>query len=128
MHTYYEALNAVRPEIGAKRSIPETMGAVMAAYYKDQSYTSLAESTRGMRRRILEKIRNVAGDKPIRDLTRGHIVSVFLSPLLAFERNNWIKTLRGLMRFALDRQLIPAANRRDQKKRGPSRHDPHLDR
>jgi integrase len=108
MNAYYEALNAVRPAIGAKRSLPETMGAVIAAYYQDRSFTGLAESTRGMRRRILEKIRGVAGDKPIRDLTKGHIVSVFLSPLPTFERNNWIKTLRGLMNFALERELIAA--------------------
>ena len=68
----------------------------------------ISKNTRGMRRRILEKIRTVAGDKPIRDLTKGHIASVFLSPLPAFERNNWLKSFRGLMKFALEAELIEA--------------------
>lgn len=82
------------------------MGAVIAGYYRDQSFLALAESTRGMRRRILEKVRDVAGAKPVRDLQKGHLVSTFLSQLPPFERNNWLKTLRGLMKFALESGVI----------------------
>jgi len=99
---YHVALAASGREIRARRSVSNSVSAISAAYYKDQNFLGFAESTRGMRRRILEKFRTAGGDRPLKDLTKGHIVSVFLSQLPPFERNNWIKTLRGLMKFAIE--------------------------
>lgn len=94
--------------IGAGRSRPGSLAAAIAGYYEHPSFQGLAQSTRGMRRRILEKIRAHLGKEPIASLTKGHIVSVILHPLPPFERNNWLKTLRGLMAYALDAGLIEA--------------------
>jgi integrase len=104
---YHEALGATHP-LGIARSRPGSLGPVIANYYQDRSFQGLAESTRGMRRRILEKLRHKVGHEPIKDLTKGHIVSLFLSQLPPFERNNWLKTLRGLMKFALEKTYIDA--------------------
>ena len=48
---------AKKPVIGAARLGPGTMGAVIISYFNDTSFKdALAESSQGMRRRILEKI------------------------------------------------------------------------
>jgi integrase len=105
---YHAAMAAVRRDIGARRSPSGSVSAIIAAYYQDHSFLAFAESTRSMRRRILEKFRQAGGNRPLKDLTKGHIVSVFLSQLPPFERNNWLKTLRGLMKFALEASYIDA--------------------
>jgi integrase len=104
---YREALNTLH-SLGAARSLPGSLSAAIAAYYQDQRFRVLAESTQGMRRRILEKLRSKFGQEPIKDLTRGHVVSVILAPLPPFERNNYLKSLRGLMKFAAEHNLIDA--------------------
>jgi integrase len=94
-------------KIGRAAGMPYgSVSAAIADYYLDQSFTALAASTQGMRRRILEKLRAVIGPHQLKDLSRGHLNSAFLGQLPPFERNNWIKTLRGLMKFALGRELI----------------------
>jgi integrase len=59
-----------------------------------------------MRRRILEIIRSGIGHEPLKSLTKGHIVSVYLNRLKTFERDNWLKTLGGLFKFAIAAQLL----------------------
>ena len=93
-------------EIGKARSPEGSLGAVIAEYYQDRAFLGLAESTRGMRRRILEKYRAAAGGDPLRGLQRGHIVSIFLAGLPPFERANRLKTLRGLIKFAIERGYL----------------------
>jgi integrase len=90
-------------KMGRDRSAAASLGAVIGDYYETGEFKRYAESTRGMRRRILEILRDKFGQDPVAGLTRGHIVSVILTQLPPFERNNWIKTLRGLMKFALAR-------------------------
>ena len=52
-----------------------------------------------MRRRILEKIRNKEGEKPIQRLDAAAI-SARLGQQKPHNAKNWLKTLRGLMKFA----------------------------
>jgi integrase len=106
MAAYHQAVAQTPPRQTIGRSRPGSLTAAVAGYYEHPSFAGLALSTRGMRRRILEKIRATVGQEPIAALTRGHITSVILSPLKPFERNNWLKTLRGLMAYALDAGLI----------------------
>jgi integrase len=101
-----EALNRKR-EIGKSRIVRGSFAAVVAEYYSDDSFKKrLSKNTQGMRRRILEKMKAIAGDKPLNELQRGHIASAFLGQLPNFERGNWLKTLRGLMKFAIERDYI----------------------
>jgi integrase len=93
-------------EIGKARSPAGSLGAIVAEYYQDRAFLGLADSTRGMRRRILEKYRAKVGGNPLRDLQRGHIVSVMLAGLPPFERANRLKTLRHLIKFAIERGYL----------------------
>ncbi len=59
--------------IGAKRSVPGTVNAAVAAYYHSLSFTNLAPISRYQRRRILDNFRSEHGDKKIANLRREHI-------------------------------------------------------
>lgn len=102
-----------------------TIGAAIAAYYQTKEFTGFAASTQKMRRRILEKLRTRIGQDQLKNLSKGHIVSVILGPLPVFESNNWLKTLRGLLAYAVEAELIaadPSAGIKKQKGSGGSIH------
>ena len=61
MEAYQMTLAAIpdtdRPEIGASRTEPGTISALIVSYYKSAEWTNLADDTRSSRRRIIEKLR-----------------------------------------------------------------------
>jgi integrase len=102
MEAYHAALAELRVrELGSDRSAPGSLRATIAAYYTHNSFVALSPSTRKMRRRILEKFREQHGDKRLAMLTRPHIAKM-LSGQKPFAAHNWLKTLRGLMKFAVE--------------------------
>ena len=53
-----------KPEMGAKRTVAGTVNAAIVSYYQTSAYNDgLAESSRKMRRAILERFREEHGDK-----------------------------------------------------------------
>ena len=96
----YESALASLP----KPSMLETQGsiaALVAAYYKSDAFTkALAPETQRMRRNILDRLRERHGDKRVRTLERRHIV-MMLERKAPYAQKNWLKTLRGLMLFAI---------------------------
>lgn len=96
----------VRPPIGVERSQPGTVAAAIAAYYTDQRFLVLAPSSRQMRRAILERFRESHGDKRIGTLHQARIVRM-LGTMRPFAARNWLKTLRGLLQFAVAIGLRP---------------------
>jgi integrase len=102
MEAYHAALAELRiREIGANRSVPGSVSATIAAYYAHSSFVALSASTRKMRRRVLENFREKHGDKRLAMLTRPHIAKI-LSQQKPFAAHNWLKTLRGMMKFAAE--------------------------
>lgn len=93
------AAHKLRP-IGMDRSALGSLSAAIGAYYTDTSFLVLAESSRAMRRRILERLRTGHGDKPLASLERRHITAL-LAKQKPFAAHNWLKTTRGLMKFAV---------------------------
>jgi integrase len=89
-----------RVEIGAGRTKPGTVNAGIVGYYNSLAFRSLAPSTQKMRRNILERFRAEHGDKRIAMLPHEFIVRTLgkRSPAAA---RNWLKTLRGLLQFAV---------------------------
>jgi len=53
-------------------------------------------------------VRERIGNEPLRQVTKGHIVSGMLTGLKPFARNGWIKTLRSLYRFAIEAGFVDA--------------------
>ena len=108
MEAYQAALagtpSAVR-EIGASRTHAGTINAAIVAYYKHDSFTkALAPETQRMRRNILERFRAEHGEKRIALLQRSHIVAL-LERMKPHAQKNWLKTIRGLMAFAVANNL-----------------------
>jgi integrase len=88
------------PLIGASRTKPGTVNAAIVGYYQSLAFRSLAPSTQAMRRAILERFRLEHGDKRIAMLSQNHVAHM-LSRMGPVAARNWLKTLRGLLDFAI---------------------------
>jgi integrase len=102
---YEEAIAAVPPPIGAARTRPGSLSAVLVAYYGSQRFRGLAAGTRALWRQILERWRETDGDKPIAVLPKEFIVRK-LDGMKPHAARNWLKAIRHLMAYCLDHGLI----------------------
>jgi integrase len=91
---------SAQKEIGAGRTKPGTVNAAIVGYYSSLAFRSFASGTQKMRRAILERFREAHGDKRIALLPLDFIVRT-LSKKSPFAARNWLKTLRGLLQFAV---------------------------
>jgi integrase len=125
MSAYRAALAGVEThQIGATRTKPGTVNAVIVGYYQSQAFAELAASTRTERRNILERFREQYGDNRISTLEQRHIVKL-LSRLKPAASRNWLKALRALLDFAVAegfRPDNPAASIKFRKYRAKSHH------
>jgi hypothetical protein len=79
MAAYAAALASIpdqHVEIGANRTLPGTINALVVAYYKSDEWHALAADTQKTRRRILERFRAQHGDKRVALLQREHILKM----------------------------------------------------
>ena len=80
MAAYQTALSGLpdqdRAELGASRTEPGSINALVVSYYKSDEWRHLAEETRKARRRIIERFRAKHGNKRVRLLQREHIVKM----------------------------------------------------
>ena len=101
MAAYHAALALGPAEIGASRTKSGTFDALIVEYYKSKVFTDgFADATQRMRRAILERWRVDHGDKRVAHL-RPQDVRKFLELKKPYAQKNWLKTLRGLMLFAI---------------------------
>jgi integrase len=102
MAAYEHAKADGREEIGLRRTRPGTVAAAITGYFGSLAFTTLAETTRITRRRILERFREEHGDKGIATVGRVHIERMVnqkaKQPGTAL---NFLVSLRGLMRHAI---------------------------
>lgn len=107
-----------------KDSLPGSVSAAIVAYYRSAAYQGMAEETQAMRRRILERFRVDHGDKRIAKMKRPHVAAL-LARKKPFAVRNWLKTLRGLMAFAVEAGFLredPTAGIRPARVRAGTRH------
>jgi integrase len=109
MDAYGRALDpktAPRLEIGAARTKPGTIDALVALYYQSAEYAGLAKSTQATYRNIIERFRTDHGAKRVALLAREHVKGMVAkkaeTPSAA---NNFLKMLRMLMAFAIDANM-----------------------
>lgn len=103
MTAYAEAMAAAPDKIviGAKRARPGSVAAAVASYYSHALWIEgLSDSSKAMRRPILERFREEHGDKRIAMLQSQHVAAI-LSPKKPHAKRNWLKTLRGLAAFCV---------------------------
>jgi integrase len=103
LDAYQAALGATpHSDIGASRTAPGTINALVVSYYKSDAWThSLAEETRKTRRRIIEKFRAKHGDKRVALLREDHILKMLAEIEKPSARRHWLKAIRGLMQAAI---------------------------
>jgi hypothetical protein len=95
-----------RPLVGEARSPSGSVSRAIAGYYRHNSFAQeLAQETQKSRRNILEGFRREYGDMPIAKLKRSHI-ELLIGEKTPNMQRNWLKTLRGLMKFAVAVGLV----------------------
>jgi integrase len=104
MHAYQVALDTgARIEIGAARSMPGTIGALVGSYLNSIAFANLADETQRSRRGILERFRDEHGGKRVAMLQRDHVQRMVTgkanTPSAA---RNFLNALRMLMAFAVE--------------------------
>jgi integrase len=105
MRQYADALEGVKTapqNIGAPRTIPGSIDALIVSYYK-LVFPTLKPSTQAMRRNILENFRQAHGKKPVARLEHSHVASMIAAKASTpHAANNLRKVLRHLMQHAID--------------------------
>jgi integrase len=111
MAVYEAALEGQGPriEIGASRTKPGTINALVVSYFNSMAFHALAPETRRTRRNILERFRTEHGEKRSALLRREHVMLMFAKKAATrFAARNWLKTVRALMHFAITEGLLIA--------------------
>ena len=104
MAAYEKALKGEPQEVGATRTPPGSIDALVAAYYRRcADFLTMKPSTQAVYRGILERYRKKRGPKPVKLMEAKHvrkdIAELADTPAAA---NNRLKALRSLMRFAIE--------------------------
>lgn len=96
---------AIKPAIGERRYEPGSVSNTIAAYYTDNSFLALAASTQRERRMMLERFRRDFGDLGLAGLKQTDLAQI-LGKRKPWAAKNLLKTLRGLMQFAVRMGLL----------------------
>lgn len=104
MAAYAAAVARSSPvEIGAGRTMPGTIAALVAAYYGSAKFKhEIKDNTRRTRRAVLERFREQYGDRPAAPLDAEGVRRVLAKIEKPHARANWLKGIRALMEFAID--------------------------
>jgi len=110
MEAYQAALagqTAPRHDIGASRTVPGTINALVVAYYNKALPLLGSPITRSTYRNILERFRKEHGDKRVAMLRRKDVVAMLAAKAeTPGAANHWLRMVRTLMRFAVDEEMI----------------------
>jgi integrase len=104
MQAYKLALDgAPRIEVGAARTVPGTIDALVVAYYNSAKFKhELGDRTKRYRRYEIEKFRARFGKYPAKGLARAHIVAMADKIEKPHARRNWLKAIRGVLQYAVE--------------------------
>jgi integrase len=105
MAAYEKALAGAPASIGADRHDPGSVDAVVTSYLASKSFTDLAPATQRMRRALLRRLCAEHGDKRLVMMEPRHVAKL-LEPLGAYPQRNMVKSLRGLVAFAVAERLM----------------------
>jgi integrase len=114
MAAYEAALDEPRAEIGAKRTRAGSINAAVVGYYQSLAFRELAPDTQRIRRGVLERFRAEHGDRSIADMPP-KFIALTLNKLKPHAGRNWFKTIRHLMQYAVEVELVRTDPTRDLK-------------
>ncbi|MGE0034938.1 MAG: tyrosine-type recombinase/integrase [Xanthobacteraceae bacterium] len=92
---------ARREEVGASRTTPGTINALVVSYYKSAEWNRLTPETQKTRRRIVDRFRLKHGEKRVALLQRDHIFKMLDDIEGVFAKRHWLMSVRALMRCAI---------------------------
>jgi integrase len=120
MAAYAAALEMGASPVGAERTAPGSITALIVAYYESAEFRQLAPITQSTYRGVIERFREDHGARPVRTLQTRHIAKLLDDmsdrPGAA---HNLRRVLRILMRFAVERNWRtdnPALNIKRQRR------------
>jgi integrase len=97
-----------RPSIGASRTKPGSISALIVTFFSSAQFLSLAPATRQTYRLILEKFRGDHGEKPVALLTRQHLNAMLAGKVeTPAAANHWLRLVKSLMAYAVDEGWRP---------------------
>jgi integrase len=92
-------------QIGAKRTEPRSISALVVKFYRSAEWANLSETTKTTYKGIIERFRAEHGNKPVAQLERRHVRDMIAkkaaTPAAA---NNLLRMIRLLMRFAIEEE------------------------
>jgi integrase len=92
-----------RPEVGASRTRPGSVDAVVVKFYRSAEWAGLSPSTKATYRGIIERFRADHGTKPVALLERRHVRDMVAAKAATpAAANNLLRIVRMLMRFAIE--------------------------
>jgi integrase len=116
MTAYAAALEGTMPSgnIGASRTLPGTLNALIASYYRSPEFRALKASSQKVRRNVIEKFRaergpsgETYGEKPLKWLERKHIRGIIGAKADTPEAaNSLLKALRVLFAHAVEHEML----------------------
>lgn len=103
MAAYEKAAAGDKPEIGQHKTVPGSVSALVASYYRTSDFTQLSDSTKTTYRGIIERFRAEHGEKRVAHLETRHLQKIVSdkaeTPAAA---NNLLRIIHLLMRHAVD--------------------------
>ena len=107
IEAYQAAVRGTPLSIGQARTLPGTIGALVAGYFESSDYKLLAPNTRRLYRYHLERFRRANGDKALHHLTTDALRDK-LDRMAdkAATANIFLKVMRALGRYALERKIL----------------------
>jgi integrase len=88
-------------EIGADRTLPGTINALVISYYRSAEWNALAVETQKERRRIIERFRTEHGSKRVATLEQHHIEKMLAKIEKPSVKFHWLKAVRALLKAAV---------------------------
>ena len=91
MTAYQTALDAApRIEIGAGRTVPGTISALVVAYYSSTDFRDLGPATQQYRRWLIEKFRDAHGKRVVKLLEAKHVNAMLTQIGKPHMRKQWL--------------------------------------
>ena len=94
--------------IGASRTAPGTIAALVAAYYDSAEFKhEIADNTRRTRRACIERFREQYGEGRVATLKTEHVRAILAKIEKPHARRNWLKGIRAVMGYAVSIGMRP---------------------
>lgn len=110
MAQYHAALAGkpmpVQVGVGASRTIAGSLNDLIARYYAAPAFKLSAPATQADQRSVLERMRIVAGDRPLSGLDRAFIKSNVADCATRHIAKHWLKAVRAVLKYAIAIEMI----------------------